>query len=75
MYASVSCPYGCAVRLDENDIIGWWKHIRRNHREKLPEWLKKQGIWDGSTPMPTKAPNEFSDYDPGKGRTVILTRS
>lgn len=74
MCASGSCPYGCAVRLDVNDIIGWWKHIRRNHPEKRSEWLKKQGIWDGNTPMPTRAP-DGSDYDPGKGRTVILTHS
>jgi hypothetical protein len=52
----VNCPGGCAVRLDENDIVGWWKHIQKTHPKMLDEWLKKMGIWDGKTPMPTKEP-------------------
>jgi len=65
----VDCPGGCSIRKPENDILGWWKHIQRQHRPKLHEWLENKGI------LPTADPNDFSDYDPGADRTLILPAS
>lgn len=65
MCVSVSCRYGCAVRMDENDLIRWLKHVQSSHPESLSKFLDEEGIWDGQEPIPTKIP----EHD----RTIILS--